>query len=183
MSTIQYIPASLAASAASYPISCIYACAHPANPTGPPGTAAASKMTNHWVFHFVTNSNESLRLDPSPSGPNFSIVLIVTKKTYTYSHNAVKSVQISTRGLSFKTIIDLIHGKKYDKYQFAAGGQGCRFWVSSVIELLKNAGYIQNTAEFHAAISALQTVWGPNGQSLPASQQTPITQGTFFAPQ
>ncbi|KAL4936512.1 hypothetical protein BDV06DRAFT_204893 [Aspergillus oleicola] len=73
MSTIQYIPP-LASSVSNLPISSIYACAHPANPTGAPGTSAASKMTNHGVFYCATSQNESLRLDPSPSGPNFSLV-------------------------------------------------------------------------------------------------------------
>jgi hypothetical protein len=113
-------------------------------------------MTNHWVLHCVTNQNESLRLDPSPSGPNLSMVLIVTRKSYAYSHNAVRTVQLSTPGLTFGTFVELLASSKYDKYQFTAGGQGCRFWVHRVIDLLRSRGYVQNVAEFQAATNALR---------------------------
>src|SRR4030088_1172665 len=112
MSTVQYIPPSLAATVANSPILCIYACAHPANPVGASETSAAGQMTNHWVLHCVTNQNESLRLDPSPSGPNLSMVLIVTRKSYAYSHNAVRTVQLSTPGLTFGTFVELLASSK-----------------------------------------------------------------------
>jgi hypothetical protein len=148
MSTIQYIPPSLAVAVANLPILCIYACAHPANPVEASGiSTAGGQMTNHQIFHCVFSQNKSLRLNPSPLGPNLSMVLIVTRKSYSYSHNAVRIVQLPTPGLTFVTLVELLVSSKYDIYQFAAGGQGCRFWVHSVIDLLRSRGFVQNAAE------------------------------------
>lgn len=180
MSTIQYIPPSLSSSVSNLPISSIFACAHPPNQTGAPGTSASSQMTNHWVLHCVLNPNESLRIDPSPSGLNFSLVLIISKKTYAYSHNAVKTVQVPTPGLTLAKLLAHVTGHKYDKYQFASGGQGCRFWVSKVIELLRSGGYIQTGAECQTALNALNVVWGPGSVPLASAQQSPVVAGRFL---
>jgi len=99
MSTIRYIPSSLASQVASSKILCIYASAHPATGVGAPG-AAGNPKTNHWVLYCAISQAASLRIDPSPSGPNLSIVLIITKKDYLISDNAVKSFQLVTSYLT-----------------------------------------------------------------------------------
>lgn len=180
MSTIRYIPSSLASQVVSSKILCIYASAHPATGVGAPG-AAGNPKTNHWVLYCAISQAASLRIDPSPSGPNLSIVLIITKKDYLISDNAVKSLQLVTSNLTVQQFIDLIVAKNYDKYQFSAGGQGCRYWLYSVIKLLETEGHIPTKSEMTAATEALGTVWAPGGNPASAAEQTPMTKGTFYA--
>lgn len=77
--------------------------------------------------------------------------------------------------------MDLLTERTYDKYQFTEGGQGCRYWVYSVLQLLKTQGRTRDAAEVEAATRALQLVWDNNGVELPQEQQTAIEQGRFFA--
>lgn len=172
MSTIQYIPTSLPSSVSSLRVSCIFACAHPPEQTGTP-----DQMTNHWVLNCAIKQTEYLRIDPSPSGLNSSMVLIVSKRSYA---DSVKTVQISTAGLTFGRLLELVVSQKYGKYQFSPAGQGCRFWVSKVIELLRSEGYVNSAMELQAAISALHLVWDSNSQPLPFCQQSPVVAGRFL---
>lgn len=96
MSTIRFIPSSIATHFANSNILCIYVSAHPATAIGALGVAGNPK-TNHWVFYCAISQTESLCIDPSPSGPNLSIVSIITKKDYLYSNNAVKTFQLVIR--------------------------------------------------------------------------------------
>lgn len=71
--------------------------------------------------------------------------------------------------------------KKYDKYQFSAGGQGCRYWVYSVIKLLEAEGYIPMISQVTAATEVLGKVWTVDGTLASVAEQTPMTKGTFYA--
>lgn len=144
-------------------------------------------MTNHWAIHCaISQDHQSLELDPSPSGPNLSIVPIVTRRTaFTYSpdNDVVKTVRLDITpnlDLTFGRFVALLVEKGYDRYQFTSTGQGCRFWISNLVSLLRDEGYIQDSRQAQEAVDALGTVWGAGGQPVPASQQSPISPGRFF---
>ncbi|KZF24946.1 hypothetical protein L228DRAFT_58852 [Xylona heveae TC161] len=181
MSTVRYIPPSIAAGAANKSIICIYACAYSATPVSGPGSSTSGTQTNHWVLFCCVNQRDSYRIDPSPSGPNLTITPIITFKGYPYTANASKICQLDTSSLTVGSFIALLERSTYDKYQFDAGGQGCRYWIYSVVNLLQSQGHIQNSSQTQAAINALGIVWGDNHQPLPTSQQTGITPGRFYA--
>ncbi|KAL2222871.1 hypothetical protein M432DRAFT_665527 [Thermoascus aurantiacus ATCC 26904] len=170
MSTIRYIPSSLAAEVGSVQ-----------------SQDQETTMTNHWALHCaISQDHQSLELDPSPSGPNLSIVPIVTRRTaFTYSpdNDVVKTVRLDITpnlDLTFGRFVALLVEKGYDRYQFTSTGQGCRFWISNLISLLRDEGYIQDSRQAQEAVDALGTVWGAGGQPVPASQQSPISPGRFF---
>lgn len=138
-------------------------------------------MTNHWVIYFAVSPTQSIRIDPSPTGANNSLDLIVTTKNYAYTENAVKNASFTPApGLTVGQVIDHIVNSRYDKYQFSAGGQGCRYWVYSIAALLRSAGYITSDAEVAAATRTLETVLNNRGERVADGQQTGMAQGTFL---
>ncbi|KAF8852011.1 hypothetical protein BDZ45DRAFT_678691 [Acephala macrosclerotiorum] len=183
---LAYVPKSLANTARSQPVTDIYLCAYaPTTVSAPPkpGASINGKMTNHWVIDIVSSPTQSICSDPSPTGPGGSLDLIITGKSHAYTNNAVKSMHLTPMpNLTTGQIFDHITNVGRDKYTFSAGGQGCRFWICSVLVLLRSAGYIIDDSEVNAAIEALGIVWTIEGEPAPADQQTGMTKGTFEAP-
>ncbi|KFX86063.1 hypothetical protein V490_09248 [Pseudogymnoascus sp. VKM F-3557] len=180
---LAFIPKSLASNSRSSPVTAIYLCAYAPNAvSGPPrsGSSISGTMTNHWVMYFAASPTQSIRCDPSPTGPGNSLDLIVTSKNYDYTINAAKIMRLTPAdNLTIGHVFDHITNSKYDKYTFSAGGQGCRFWIYSVVALLRSAGYITGNTEVNACTEALQVVWTLRGEPAPASQQTGMAKGTF----
>ncbi|RDL33154.1 Uncharacterized protein BP5553_08593 [Venustampulla echinocandica] len=179
-----YIPKPLANTAPSQVITAIYFCAYA--PTGVSGPAESSpsssaKLTNHWVIYFAISSTHSIRFDPSPTGQNSSLDLIITSKHYAFTENAAKVSHLTpAAGLTVGQVIDHIVNSKYDQYQFSFSGQGCRYWVYSIATLLRSAGYLTSDAEVDAAARTLQVVWTTRGEPVADVQQTGMTQGIFY---
>ncbi|KAK0117359.1 hypothetical protein ONS96_013190 [Cadophora gregata f. sp. sojae] len=180
---LAYIPRSLANTVRSEPVTAIYLCASaPTEVAAPlePGASISGKMTNHWVMYLAASSTRSICFDPSPTGPGNSIDLIITSKNISHINSAVKSMYLTTTAdLKIGNVLDHITNCKYDKYTFSAGGQGCRFWLYSVVESLSSAGYITDSSEADAAKEALGIVWDIEEGRVPAVQQTGMTKGTF----
>lgn len=178
-----YIPKSLANTSRSAHITDIYICADEPNAvSGPPelGSTISGPMTNHWVMYFVTSSTESFCFDPSPSGPGNTLDLIVSNKSYADIFSAVKLVRLTPlKGLTIGHVLDHIADSKYDNYTFSPEGQGCRFWIYSVVASMHSAGYIVGDSEVNASTEALEVVWTIRGDPAPVSQQTGIAKGTF----
>ena len=179
--TFGFIPSSLEAQVAERKITAIYATAYPGKPVDA-ATGDKSPKTNHWVFFCAINEQQSVRIDPTPSGPNQSLVCAVSLKEYIHTNEAVKIERLVTKDLTIKAFIDLIKVKKYDKYQFTNGGQGCRYWVYTIINMLKSEGHLSNDTEFHDAIDAIKKTWkGKGDPPLTGEEATPIVKGSFFA--
>ena len=82
--------------------------------------------------------------------------------------------------LNVKEIVDTILSAHYDKYRFTSGGQGCRFWVTKVLALLKERNFITDETQFVEAQDLLRKVWISGGAEAPANQQTGIEEGSFY---
>ncbi len=107
--------------------------------------------------------------------------LIISKLEHLVSTDVVKTCNLSVReSLTMKTITDLLHSVHYDQYRFTSGGQGCRFWVDSVLNLLQNHQITVDENEVQAAREALKRVWGDGQQLLSADEQTDIVPGNFY---
>jgi len=176
--SVAFIPKSLANEITNLPVLSIYAAAHPETAVTSPSGSTASPKTNHWVLYLAISKTESIRLDPSP-GSDDKMTLIVTKKDYLLSANAVKSIQLYTvKNLTVGNIIDHLRSSKYDQYRFNAGGQGCRYWIYSVINLLRSAQYLVDESQVEEAKLALKFVWGKYGK-VKDEEQVGIVAGTF----
>lgn len=174
-----FIPKSLANQIAPIPILCIYAAAHRPTSVPDPSGFLASPKTNHWVLYLATSQAESIRLDPSP-GANNNIVLIVSGRNYQYSNNAVKIVQLDVvANLTVGNLIEYLQSSNYIRYRFSTGGHGCRYWIYSVVSLLRSAAYIVDDSQVEDATAALQLVWDVNGKAKD-EEQSGIIAGTFY---
>ena len=180
MTTIQWIPKSDGDAHGEKAILCIYACAY-----GPTNVSAnqsrGAPKTNHWVFFCAISQSSAIRIDPSPSGANNSVVLALNYKTYLVTNKAIKVVRLVTTDLTVNGLLNAITAAKYDKYQFTQSGQGCRYWVYCVIKLLQRNGILRTKEEVDTLEQAIQQVWDDKGNPAPAAEQTPAQQGRFYA--
>ena len=180
---LAFIPKSLANTSRSSPVTDIYICADEPNAvSGPPEPepTIGGPMTNYWVMHFVAPSTESFCFDPSPSGPENSLDLIISNKSYADIFGAFKVVRlIPSINLTIGHVYDHITDSKFGSYTFSPGGQGCRFWIYSVVASLRSVGYITDSSEVNASTGVLGVVWTTRGDPAPDSQQTGIAKGTF----
>ena len=180
MSTVRYIPTALATKHQDTPISELYLCAQPADGITQPSKPSSPK-TNHWVLHCTMSPNKSLRFDPSPSGPNLSMVLIITEEDSHCPLDGVKNVHVGVSGLTVQKFAALLVSAEYDQYRFTPSGQGCRYWMHRVVELLEVSGHAPNAAETALAVDALRRVWAQGEQLVPGPEQSPMAPGTFLA--
>lgn len=178
-----FIPKSLANTSRTAPVTDIYICADEPNAVSgspKPGPAISGPMTNHWVMYFVASATKLFCFDPSPSGLGNTLDLIISNKSYVDIFSAVKVVRLTPSAkLTIGRVYDHITDSKFDNYTFSPGGQGCRFWICSVVASLRSVGYITNSSEVNASTKALEVVWTARGNPVPAGQQTGIAQGTF----
>ena len=178
-----YIPKSLATTAGNQPVPNSRLCAYEPNTLVAPTVEMPSTslaLTNHWVLFLGGTDKTSLRFDPSPTGPDNTIDIIVSSKSYPHSANCVKTVDLTTAPRTYAAnITDHIVAAKYDNYKFSTGGQGCRFWLYSFVHLLRSKGFLPRSEEVSASEHALGIVWDSRGSPVPKKQQTGITKGTF----
>jgi hypothetical protein len=106
-----------------------------------PSGSTVNPKTNHWVLYLAISQAESIQLDPSPDGQN-KLIIIVTRKQRLVSEN-VKVIQLSpVEDLTVGNVLEYLITSKHTQFQFSNGGQGCRYWVYSVIALFHLAGYV-----------------------------------------
>lgn len=130
-------------------------------------------------MYLARNDSKSIRFDPSPTGPDNSLDLIISDNCV-HTDDAVKTIRISVAAdMTVGNIRDHIIGSGYDTYIFSPGGQGCRFWLCTVVASLRAAGYTIDNTEVEASTTALEAVWDDRGSQIPAAQQVGITKGTF----
>lgn len=97
-----------------------------------------------------------------------------------YSDDAVKTVGLdSVENLTVGNIFEYLRSSNHIQYQFSTGGQGCRYWIDSVLGLLWTAGYCTDESQVEEARAALQVVWDGHGKAG-AEEQTGIIAGTFY---
>ena len=126
----------------------------------------------------VISEAESIRLDPSLD-TDYNLILIVSRKNYLHTNNAVKIIQLNVNAdLTVGKFIEYLQSSNYIQYQFTTGGQGCRYWIYSVISLMRSAAYILDDSRVEDATAALQLVWDETGK-VRDDEQSGMIAGTF----
>ncbi len=146
--------------------------------TSPQPDASAEPQTNHWYLHCQLSDMDFVRLDPSSTGSNSTLQLLVSSNVDP-TDNCAKTCHCSTQNLTVENLLDRITSKSLDKYQFSVEGLGCRFWVSCLICFLWEQGHLIDREEFHVALDALEWAWDEEGAQLP-ELQSPICAGKFI---
>ncbi|CAG8959767.1 hypothetical protein HYFRA_00001674 [Hymenoscyphus fraxineus] len=163
-----YIPKSLANTIPSKPVTASHL------PQRLPAHAITlsedAKLTNHWVMYLNESPTKAIRLDPSPTGPGNSLDLIISDNCV-YTDDAVKTVQLSVAAnLTVGQIIDHVVGSGFDKYIFSLEGQGCRFWLHTVVASLLEVGCVVDEEEVEVCNEALEAAWEDQETRIPVSQ-------------
>ena len=143
-------------------------------------STTSNPQTNHWCLLCQLSDTEFVCVDPSPTGPNSSLQLLISTTADLSTKTSAKTCSLTTQNLTVESLLDRIKSTSYDKYQFTPGGQGCRYWVSCLIELLTKQGCLIDQNEVRAATGALKYVWGGGGAILPAEVQSSICEGRFY---
>ncbi|KAF9013249.1 hypothetical protein BDQ17DRAFT_1321124 [Cyathus striatus] len=100
---------------------------------------------NHWVFFLDIGHDKSVKLDMTPGWDCRTGILLVQGKSYSYTDNGAKTVEICTTPNT--TISDLLEiiTKRRERYRFTESGVGCRFWT--VVQDWMEAGVTPFTAD------------------------------------
>ncbi|KAJ6618816.1 hypothetical protein B0H10DRAFT_2028121 [Mycena sp. CBHHK59/15] len=141
-------------------------------------------VVNHWRIFFVLDGNRSISLDMvKESATNTGGTLGVVGRNYSLTDHRVIFAGFSTNGITVRTVLDFLEEHGYLRYRYAANGEGCRFWVKTVINALRQSGRLTelvspNVMLFNVAVEKLWTVSGPNRtvQWAPKAMQA----GSFY---
>ncbi|KAM0233524.1 hypothetical protein ACHAP5_010399 [Fusarium lateritium] len=120
---------------------------------------------NHWCFYLSTGSEQSVLIDPTPSGteegPNIpggsKACIVVSRRGCDASSAEVQRVDELSVGSSLTAghFLDVIVSAGREKYEFEASGRGCRSWVKDQLQLFLSLGLITNAIEVEATIADL----------------------------
>ncbi|ODH42626.1 hypothetical protein ACO22_01151 [Paracoccidioides brasiliensis] len=105
------------------------------------------------------------------------VLLISASTTQSQLTSSKRAVPQFCLGTTAQTILEAIKSANYDRYKFAEGGQGCRFWLDKVAALMQENRITDSESETQAARSALQQVCYSESQLFPAAQITGMTPG------
>lgn len=162
------------------------ACHHPIS------REVVDRDINHWRLYLSTNLGDPARnIDGSSvvidmvkrQPPDTTAVLCVRARDYPTSINVAHTVGCGTHPSHPTTvlqIIKLLHDKGLLRYKYSANGEGCRFWVQTVIRALEEAGVVAAGAAGRVD-AAVPFLWRrPGSQPAGTPSPSPIERGSFY---
>ena len=121
----------------------------------------STQQTNEWVLYLPTSDSTAIRIEPVPYGEERKKTIVLLQEEF----ELVDPITIKTAHMSIRDsyavceVVQLIQDHGYDKYEFLSDGSGGRWWVYSLITLLRHHGFFESEDEFDVAVQALKTVW------------------------
>jgi hypothetical protein len=92
-----------------------------------------------------------------------------------------KAVEVPVAAnITVTSVVDLLQTKGYDRYNFSASGQWCRYWAGCVLDVLEAEGVTTSQAATAEAKAALKLVWADDGQLAFAESQSANSPGVFY---
>lgn len=145
-----------------------------------------TKCTNHWVFFLQTAAEQSLRVNPKPAAitNKLQLEIMFTQDLPTKEALFVRTLA-PVQPLTVKTVLHLIKVHSYDKYQFNADGNGCRYWMGQFLPILRQAGKVANPDEVTRLSEQLAKTWFQDPttdqiRELLPPRGTPASPGIFY---
>ncbi|KAK3942942.1 hypothetical protein QBC46DRAFT_423006 [Diplogelasinospora grovesii] len=144
-------------------------------------TSPDGKGGNHWCFYLSVGPNQSVRIDPTPSGipgPSISggskanIVVSCLPSAYSTRAQQVDTIAVAL-DVTVGRFLDAIMDAGREKYEFDVNGRGCRAWTSDQIDLFVSLGLITSSSEAEKAKSDLLLDFAdyqPTGKRLALSR-------------
>ncbi|KAK5937258.1 hypothetical protein PMZ80_010558 [Knufia obscura] len=189
--TIAWIPPSAAKTYLNHPITHVRALCLPPGPIDP--SEPDGKQTNHWILSLHLPNGISLALDPSPSGPNNTLVcgisVIDSTSTATATPNnptPVKTLPLTpspnqSASMTVESFLTTLKTHNLTNYTFSPTGQGCRFWIGSVADTLAQNAVV-DAQEVETLKDALGSTWAGDGSEMEmeGGRGSGVVEGTFF---
>ncbi len=135
-----------------------------ANVSKPTKREVQGDEVNHWRLFFAIGADESISLDMVKQSPDdLEGTVGVLGRTYAVSNIGVLSIpMIPATGLTMATVLDLLESNGMLRYRYAPTGEGCRYWIWSVVRLLKQNGLlIDADKQFPQFDDCIGCLWGP----------------------
>ncbi|KAI0861792.1 hypothetical protein F4860DRAFT_513585 [Xylaria cubensis] len=95
------------------------------------------ELTNHWCFFLEFKHEKSVRLEIVPGCGSNGLrgKVKLTSKTHACTTNDLCKLSFQVHGrLSLEEIIEIVQSKGRQRYQFAPGWEGCRFWNFTLMQ-------------------------------------------------
>ncbi|KAH9946322.1 uncharacterized protein BXZ73DRAFT_73105 [Epithele typhae] len=134
------------------------------NPENLGDPRAGLEPTNHWSLFLATGSASSVRVEVVPNAPGSPGMVVLESK------------RCAVTGTT-PDVLEVIIAKKRDKYILAPVGEGCRFWLHTVVDDLADAGIVSRADAVETQECLAKYWFFPKGTG---SVARPITKGTFF---
>ena len=134
--------------------------------------------TNHWTMFLELYYGRPVKADINPTYANGKMTGLISleSKRYIITDKPVKLLTFSLKDeLHVKDIMDIIMRNGRDRYIFTDKGEGCRFWVYTVIKDLKVAEAIGKDSAV-VAMHTLDCYWGSSTEGAPREMEA----GEFF---
>jgi len=90
---------------------------------------------------------------------------------------------IHASGLTVAKVLDLLESTGMLRYQYTPTGEGCRYWIQSVVGFLKQNQLLYDADKrFPQFDECIGLLWrpGPDVGSQPVGTQKRIEQGTWY---
>ncbi|KAF3936222.1 hypothetical protein ABW19_dt0204947 [Dactylella cylindrospora] len=159
----------------SSPISTIHLC--PLKNELNEGDEEGNPPTNHWTICLQTSPSSSIMLDMAPGYGTDGLrgKLEVTALDKPYTIEALRTFQFSPLyTITVDGFLAVIARNERQKYNFHESWEGCRYWMSVVIDDLEHAGVVREGSA-KVAMEALSRYWvNPEG-----SEDREMRRGVF----
>ncbi|KAK8052555.1 hypothetical protein PG993_003940 [Apiospora rasikravindrae] len=122
--------------------------------------------TNHWVICLQTSPKSSIMLDIAPGygedGLRGKILVTLLDRSFT-DETLRHFTYTPERPIEVKDILSIIQAKSRQAYTFSPEWEGCRYWISVVIDDLESEGILTDASK--DALGKLSMYWiCPDGQ-------------------
>lgn len=134
--------------------------------------------TNHWTMFLELDREKSVKVDMTPTYTDGELtgLILLESKDCVMTNKSVKSITFSPKDeLRVKNVMEVIMSNGRDRYIFTDEGEGCRFWVCTVIKDLEAAEEISKGSAV-VAVRTLSCYWASPSEGTHREMEA----GEFF---
>jgi hypothetical protein len=143
---------------------------------------AQGDEVNHWRLFFAVAGNQSVSFDMvGKAADNPKGIVGVIGRDYPVSDRGVLRIpMIHAPGLTVARVLDLLEINGLLRYKYTPSGEGCRYWVQSVVHLLKRNFLLYDADKmFPQFDECIGYLWRP-GNQVPMGTPKAIERGTWY---
>lgn len=136
------------------------------------------RPTNHWTMFLEVSRSRSVKVDMNPGGGIDLLLgsIQLDSKDYDMSDRATKYITIAPEcEFTVGDVITVMMENRRDQYTFTKEGEGCRYWMCTVVTDLAHAGKIP-IESVTDVVRILRSYWASPSAETPRDMDA----GIFF---